>query len=151
MPASRQPPPPPTQNSAAFRAVFISSHCFKVEQSYYSEKNGKFMQHAHKKVEKKVDKQNFLANLTVWSVRWYHLLSVKKNIAKIYEFCTLFLWLWKLPSPYRDSRQDTMYIAFFFKFTIFEAFWYRLQLICIQNSFVLVKNAYRIIIGDSYP
>ena len=58
--ASRQPPPPPNQNSAAFGTVFTSSHCFKVEQSNYSEKNGKLMQHAHRKVEKKVDEQHFL-------------------------------------------------------------------------------------------
>ena len=64
--ASRQPSPPPNQNSAAFGAVFTSSHCFKVEQSHYSEKNGKLMQHAHRKVEKKVDEQNFLANLRIW-------------------------------------------------------------------------------------
>ena len=72
-------PPTPTQKTAAFGSVFTSCHCFKVAQSHYGEKNGKLMQHALRKVVIKVDKLNFLANLPLWKVTWYHKLSVKKK------------------------------------------------------------------------
>ena len=103
---------------------------------------GKNPQHAYRKVEKKLAKQNFLANLPVWSV---YAVSIKK-IANIYEFCTLFLGLWKLPRPYRDSCQDTRDIAGFLKFS---SFWsilvqYILWLICIKNHFYWYS-------GASYP